>query len=283
MLKKSLIGLVVIAVLAGGYYKYSSFRKIQRIEQVRLREEALDRMMTTMIEADREARQAQEDEKQFYIERRKRIEAGTAKVELIEGTDSMGAKYQYTLIDGKEEGKYLSWYKNGRKKSEIFYRDNLRNGETLEYYDNEYNTLKSVRYYLNDWNVDEFFEWYEDGSVKAEGFISKDPKLDWGKGWYKNKQIKRNKAYDPETGSTYVQNYYEDGQLESAYFRKNNKFIGVYKSWYKTGKQHEEAHYDDRGQRNGWDYKWDEEGNIIQQNFYIDDYLSDPPVEKESN
>ena len=40
------------------------------------------------------------------------------------------------IINGKKEGKFLKFYKNGNKLSEITYRNNVIEGEWKEYYRN---------------------------------------------------------------------------------------------------------------------------------------------------
>lgn len=107
MLKKGLIGLFIVVVIGGGYLGYSQYQNYQQKEQARLIRERNEYVARRYKEIHEDAAKAREDEKKFYEERRKRIEAGTAKVELIEGIDKAGDKYQYTLVDGKREGDEL--------------------------------------------------------------------------------------------------------------------------------------------------------------------------------
>ena len=97
--------MIVCALIFTRYYSYQSKKRIER------RQTEIS-MKQTIAEALIEKKEAVQKEKEFYAERRKRIETGTAKIEVINETDMHGFKYQYTLIDGKKEGVAYGWYSN---------------------------------------------------------------------------------------------------------------------------------------------------------------------------
>lgn len=271
MLKKGLIGLVVIAVLGGSYFGYSQYQNYQQKEQARLIKERNEYVVRWYKEIHEDAAKAREDEKQFYEERRKRIEAGTAKIELIEGTEKTGERYRYTLIDARKEGKYLIWYKSGRQLSESNYKDNLLNGEYLTYYDNENSQLKRKNFYLNGRLEGEQFSWYESGQLSSKALFSQENhKLNYGVTWHMSGVKKSESKFDADKNKFVTQFWYENGNLEWE-FEENqrNEFDGVMIRWYESGQIKSKKEYKN-GKSKGLCQNWNEEGELISQNMIYD-------------
>ncbi|MEN8187555.1 MAG: hypothetical protein ABFR05_10545, partial [Bacteroidota bacterium] len=108
--------------------------------------------------------------------------ASATKAYLIE-------KYFYYQEDNKQ-GKYQSFRKDGSKKEEGYYKDDLKNGPWVLYWlkkndssiNNEtYLYKKSI--YVNNLRNGSFKELYEDGSTQGEGFY-KNNNFDKECKWY---------------------------------------------------------------------------------------------------
>lgn len=252
---------VVCALIFAGYYSYQSKKRIER------RQTEIS-MKQTIAEALIEKKEAVQKEKEFYVERRKRIEAGTANIEVIKGTHMHGSTYEYTLIDGKQEGAGYSWYPNGRKKSESFYRDNLQEGEQIDYYNNEANSIKTKANFVKGSNSGEGQSWYEDGTVESIGFYSlENPKLNRSKSWYKNGQLKTHRYFDEEDQVRISLHFYENGKkamvLREKIYSMTRKQEGLTESWYESGQKKSESLY--QHGRPIYSKEWNEKGELISQ------------------
>lgn len=249
---------IVCALIFAGYYSYQSKKRIER------RQTEIS-MKQTVAEALIEKKEAVQKEKEFYAERRKRIESGTANIEVIKGTHMHGSTYEYTLIDGKQEGAGYSWYPNGRKKSESFYRDNLQEGEQIDYYNNEANSIKSRGTYTKGSNIGEGHTWYEDGMLESVSFSSiKDPRLSWSKAWHKNGQLQGHRYFDEEEQLIISLFFYEDGKNKMIFREKlSGRQEGLTESWYESGQKKSESLY--QHGRPVYSKEWNEKGELIRQ------------------
>ena len=59
-------------------------------------------------------------------------------------TGRVNGKIKGEIIDGKKEGKFLKFYKNGNKLSEINYNNNIIEGEWKEYFRNGNLLIKKI-------------------------------------------------------------------------------------------------------------------------------------------
>lgn len=271
MLKKGLIGLVIIAVIGGGYVGFSQYQSYQRQEQVRLVKERNRAMTLQYIATQKEMQKKREEAKKFYEERRKRIEEGTAIVELDEGIDKYGYKYQHTLVDGKKEGKSLQWYKSGNKSEEANYKDNVKNGEYLSYYDNENNQLREKSFYLNGKLEGEQFSWHKNGGLSDQSFFSQEnPKLHNKISWYENGIKRYELKFEANKNKFISRAWYQNGQLKYE-FEKNEKeqFDGLATEWYESGQIKSRTEYKN-GKSNGLCQNWNKEGELISENIVYD-------------
>jgi antitoxin component YwqK of YwqJK toxin-antitoxin module len=112
------------------------------------------------------------------------------------------------MKDGKKEGKWMVWYKNGQKEEEGTYKDGKRDGL--------------------------YTEWYENGQKKKEG-TSKDGERDglwtW---WYEDGQKRSEGPYkDGKPDGLHVQ-WYENGKKRGEGTFKDGKIISQ-KEWNEDG------------------------------------------------
>ena len=94
--------------------------------------------------------------------------------------------YVGNLRNGIKSGKWTTWYYNGRKGSEVTYKDGEKDGLWTDWYENGQKLGEGT---YKDGKEDGLFtEWYENGQKKEEGTF-KDGKLEGlVTGWYENGQ-----------------------------------------------------------------------------------------------
>ena len=281
IMKKGLIGLAVIAVLSiGGYFWYQDYQA----EQNRLRKESYEAMIQIMANAPREAEEARIRYRKELEERRQRIEAGTAKVEEINEVRKDGRRVLYTLVDGKREGDFFIWYKSGRKSTQATYKDG-KSIVSTSFYDIEGSPKKSEEYNGPD-SKSENFGWYANGQLESQDYTPEDGDIKgkWSKSWYEDGTVRGESKYNPETGFVDKISYYPDGKVSiflSNGFGDKGMPIEIRKLWYPNGQPKVEENT--RGNRpDGRVYEWDENGNLITNEFWVDGYLdreqSDPKM-----
>ena len=70
------------------------------------------------------------------------------------------------IICGKLHGKYITWYKNEKKKKEEIYKDGKRHGKWIKWYENE--KKQSETNYKNGKRHGRYITWNKDGKKKNE-------------------------------------------------------------------------------------------------------------------
>ena len=141
--------------------------------------------------------------------------ANTTKAYLVE-------KYYYDQ-NGKKQGKYISYYKDGTINKEGIYKDNIKFGPWKNYktvpfinsdsIDNSV-YLQSLEYYKDDKRNGKFKEFYEDGSIQGEGKYKDDQLFGECKWYYRNSQKSSLEFYKENGKIKDIQQWDENG-LES--------------------------------------------------------------------
>ena len=144
---------------------------------------------------------------------------------------------------GQKSGKWILFYKNGRKKAEGFYKKNKRTKQWTFY--------------------------YPDGKIEQKGFYKK------------NKVVKKWIHYSEKGNIDKIENYNNNGVLDGEYFQYKNDTILFIKGFYIDGKKDKDweyhydyldikAHYDEGIKRGKWlsIYK---NGKIAAEENYEDD------------
>ena len=184
----------------------------------------------------------------------------TLKNEYVTGilVDEFG-NYEGVVINGFPEGKHISFYENGQKKSE----GNKING-------------------MNDGHLK---TWYENGQIKYELIMKNGLRHGPCKEWYENGQIKTDYTSEIIDGFIamntvgYIKEWYENGQLKLEGFKrktKNGGFLwdnnsdwhGSYKTFYDNGNPEVDQYYKD-GEFNGLQNSYYTSGNIEIKSNYI--------------
>ncbi len=110
----------------------------------------------------------------------------------------------------EHEGRFIWYHKNGKKKSETFYKANLPQGTS--------------------------YSWYNTGSLESSGGFSSGKRDGYWISFYKNGNTKTETYFKDDRNEKYFKNYYENGKLSNYIEVKNNIPDGDVKFYYPNGR-----------------------------------------------
>ena len=195
-----------------------------------------------------------------------------------------------TIIEGQKtirDGKYISFYENGNKKSEGFYRNDEPTGFWNYYYESgklkmrgglRGNTNYGLwRFYYENGNVSmegEIYDgkregkwnfYFENGQLKSTGEFRNGERFGIWNHYYEDKTLKAQAFYKGETGL--YREFYADGKIKMEGFNLNGKSDSLWTYYYENGIKQAEGRYEE-GYRDGeWIY-YHENGNISARGIY---------------
>lgn len=142
---------------------------------------------------------------------------------------------EYNLKEGKDHGKRIDYYPNGKVESISNWDNNMQIGLTKYFFEN--GAIKEINYVKNKKLHREFIEYYKSGQIKTQEFYWNGKLKDTSKYFYENGQIKVIQIFNLDTttlkSSGTQTNYYPNGKLmaESTF---NGKYSHV-NLYYKNG------------------------------------------------
>ncbi len=143
--------------------------------------------------------------------------------------------YAWTLTTA--EGKSVTWYEDGKKRTESYRKNGKREGFATQWHNNGQKHLNG--YFKEGIPEGLVTEWYEDGQKHFETFFKKnkagDLWIEWNK-WHEN-------------GEKWQEGFYKNGEEE-----------GLWTTWNKSGQKQLEGHFKNGKPVGIWTI-WDEEGN----------------------
>ena len=80
--------------------------------------------------------------------------------------DNGNTKLKYRWINGKRQGKQISWYDNGQIKEIRFYKNNKKDGHHQGWFAN--GTPRFEYHFIDGQYHGSYREWYPDGTIAAE-------------------------------------------------------------------------------------------------------------------
>lgn len=163
-------------------------------------------------------------------------------------------KEEVIYKNGQWDGQSKTWYKNGQKKSEIFYKNNLLSGPLTLWYENGQRRITAD---FNELRAGLVTAWYENGKMKTRGFLDFDKKPPIKEGLYNT--------------------WFENGNKQSqGLYRSNNKeFNWIY--YYPNGQKRREGDYASDKKIGKWE-QWNKEGNNLKdlpEGVYFDEFIPD--------
>ena len=210
-------------------------------------------------------------------------------------------KVQGNYKDGKREGEFKTFLRNGKSTGSVFYKDGKIIKSTLvkAMKDNaSFSLVTDINYNLNSHEIvtDEFpnqllkqyfifnknglldgesREYYEEGDIKSISPFKNNIPDGVFISYYQNGNIQEKHTYKNGNEEGEGLFYYENGQLEEKYFMKNGKLDGEAINYFNDDKIRNKAIYKDGVKLEEEIYKDDEirentfkNGEIIQQDIY---------------
>lgn len=138
---------------------------------------------------------------------------------------------------------FVSWYKNGQKRSEV----------------------KAIMP-----NRIAHLQWYRDGATAAQTLYTKQQEVEQQLVWYPNGLIKAQTNYQQGLLHGLQNRWYANGQLKEQLAYSQGKLHGLSLYWYPSGKLREQKTFQ-LGQLLGAHVQWYESGAILLDNYYESD------------
>ena len=205
-------------------------------------------------------------------------------------------KVQGNNKDGKRDGEFKAFLRNGKSAGSVFYKDGKIIKSTLvnSMRDNaSFSLTTDINYNLNSNEIitDEFpngllkqyfiynknglldgesREYYEEGNIKSISSFKNNVANGLFISYYQNGNIKDKQNYKNGNGEGEGLFYYENGQLEERYFLKNGEIDGEAFAYYSSGKLRGKE-VQKLGKREGESIIYHENGNIKQKSTFKND------------
>ena len=205
-------------------------------------------------------------------------------------------KVQGNNKDGKRDGEFKAFLRNGKSAGSVFYKDGKIIKSTLvnAMKDNaSFSLVTDINYNLNSNEIvtDEFpnqllkqyfifnknglldgesREYYEEGDIKSISHFKNDIPDGVFISYYQNGNIENKYAYVNGQANGECFSYYENGKLEERYFLKNGEIDGEAFAYYPSGKLRGKE-VQKLGKREGESIIYHENGNIKQKSTFKND------------
>ena len=205
-------------------------------------------------------------------------------------------KVQGNNKDGKRDGEFKAFLRNGKSAGSVFYKDGKIIKSTLvnSMKDNaSFSLVTDINYNLNSNEIitDEFpngllkqyfiynknrlldgesREYYEEGDIKSISHFKNDIPDGVFISYYQNGNIENKYAYVNGQANGECFSYYENGKLEERYFLKNGEIDGEAFAYYPSGKLRGKE-VQKLGKREGESIIYHENGNIKQKSTFKND------------
>ena len=205
-------------------------------------------------------------------------------------------KVQGNNKDGKRDGEFKAFLRNGKSAGSVFYKDGKIIKSTLVNSMKDsatFSLVTDINYNLNSNEIitDEFpngllkqyfiynknglldgesREYYEEGNIKSISHFKNDIPDGVFISYYQNGNIENKYAYVNGQANGECFSYYENGKLEERYFLKNGEIDGEAFAYYPSGKLRGKE-VQKLGKREGESIIYHENGNIKQKSTFKND------------
>lgn len=163
------------------------------------------------------------------------------------------------------KGPYVTWYQNGQKQSEAFYKTiGVLDGAFQAWYSNGTSKIKGT--YVNGKKSGSWSEWYENGKLKSQANYEKGLLNGAFSRWFENGQQQAIGIYNKGllNGLWIIWNSKGEKISEGEYVASKRENLWTY---YTAGKKWAEGNYVGNLQDGTWIY-WDDKGNKVKNVLY---------------
>ena len=198
----------------------------------------------------------------------------------ISSTDNQSSTKQiafegYTDTDNFSDSKFISsfksWFESGKIKNIANYNPKgERDGKYESYYNSNGNVYESLSF-SNDLINGEFITYYENGAIESKRHFN-NGKIKDGEcpHFYEDGKIKQQHSYLNSKLDGPAYEYYPDGKLMQENFYQQSVLIGKDTSYYQSGKISSIHNRNSRGQYDGANERYSEEGKLLSKSVYKD-------------
>ncbi|EDP94591.1 hypothetical protein U8527_16845 [Kordia algicida OT-1] len=179
-------------------------------------------------------------------------------------------EFSYTVKNGKLNGAFTQYFKNGNIYIQGFYKDNSLDGKFIKYYKNK--QAESIFHFDEDKLLPGIEVFYENGKPKVTETFDETRKLRIGKEFYKNGKLRSLLEYvmsDDNLISGTQERFYESGKIKSRKTLKNSKPVGKKEEFREDGKLEEITNYNDKGEKHGVSQRYYENGKLQREENYV--------------
>ena len=172
------------------------------------------------------------------------------------------------IKDGKLDGKWTYWHKNGQIKKEMWW-DGIFNRSTEYQYNNSGQIESKENYIYDKLTSSTLYEYHLNGNIQSESSFKdgiEDGKEIW---WYENGQIELEFNYKEGVPIGTSIGWYKSGKKEFEESYKNGVFSSG-TTWYENGQKKSEQNWTDWEKNNGKKTLWNENGQIVAEAIYKD-------------
>lgn len=157
------------------------------------------------------------------------------------------------VLDGRQrllDGKYFSFYENGNKKSEGFYKNNQPTGFWNYYYEGGKLRMRGQLKGKSNFGLWKYY--YENGQVSMEGEIYDGKREGPWKLYFENGKEKSSGTFEKGAKTGLWNHFYEDGNIKAQVFYKGK--LGFYREFYSIGKAKLEGYQINGKSDSTWTY-----------------------------
>ncbi len=188
---------------------------------------------------------------------------------------------------GRRQGRWYTFYENGNLKTEVTYRDDLKNGYLKEYAEN--GDLMKITKYTDDLVQTEAAEiqklevqneYYPDGKIKISAMFrngipegikreySADGNIEKAYLYQNGLIIGEGIVKDDGNREGYWKDFYPDGSLKAEGNYENGKQTGIWKYYHQNGKIEQTGKFSKQGKLDGtWKWYFDS-GQLLKEESY---------------
>lgn len=158
----------------------------------------------------------------------------------------------HSVGDGFEK----TWYANGKKKSEKYYKAGKKYGAWRAWHGN--GKIAEMGHYNAGKHVGARKTWFENGHIETEEFYDNGKFVGMWKKYHENGRLAMIQSYKAGEKNGVWKEWFENGQLVYEGHYKDGEKVGVWKEWNKKGELINEQNWDKVEKVNNWDEikKW---------------------------
>lgn len=142
---------------------------------------------------------------------------------------------------GFKEGQCLSWYPNGKLKSDEHYLHNLLNGKRALYFEN--GQIAYQGNYSQEKKIGSHSMWNKEGILLAEASYDKDKPHGIFREYYENGTLKRMEEYSHGDLQGKSETFYANGVKSSSATFHKGKLDRAYLTWHQDGSLQKQQHW----------------------------------------